>query len=165
MGMHAGANKRRLKGCIHHLVRGYQWRFGRSGAAGMMRSSTENICSFYKERKCARKRFIVFATLSNLKKTSNIAVNHTSYKMHENLFFYYFYCKSDMHVRPIRFCILCTPTDSSDKTELMYSWIVFIDFKRNCHPHILQKNFAHKRINYLYVKETISTSEHRAPTY
>jgi len=27
MGMYAGANKGRMKGCIHHLVRGYQWRF------------------------------------------------------------------------------------------------------------------------------------------
>jgi len=27
---------------------------------------------------------------------------------------------SDMHVRPMRFSILCTPTDSSDKTQLMY---------------------------------------------
>jgi len=27
MGMFAGANKGRLKGCIHHLARGYQWRF------------------------------------------------------------------------------------------------------------------------------------------
>jgi len=31
-----------------------------------------------------------------------------------------FYHKSDMHVRPMRFTILCTPTDSSDKTQLMY---------------------------------------------
>jgi len=46
----------------------------------MMRSSIEKICSFYKEQKCARKIFIVFMTLSILKKTSN--VNHTSYKMH-----------------------------------------------------------------------------------
>jgi len=51
--------------------------FGRGGAAGMMLSSTEKICSFYKERKRARKIFIVFVTLSNLKKTSNRAVNHT----------------------------------------------------------------------------------------
>jgi len=50
----------------------------------MMRSSIENICNFYKERKCARKIIIVFVTLSNLEKTSNRAVNHTSYKMHEN---------------------------------------------------------------------------------
>jgi len=48
----------------------------------MMRSSIENICSFYKERKCARKIFIVFVTLSNVEKTRD--VNHTSYKMHEN---------------------------------------------------------------------------------
>jgi len=26
-----------------------------------------------------------------------------------------FYCKSDMHVRPMRFSILCIPIDSSDK--------------------------------------------------
>jgi len=44
------------------------------GAAGMMRSSIEKICSFYKERKCARKICIVFVTLSNLKKASNHAV-------------------------------------------------------------------------------------------
>jgi len=50
----------------------------------MMRSSIEKICSFYKERKRARKIFIVFVTISNLKKTSNRAVNHNSYKMHEN---------------------------------------------------------------------------------
>jgi len=31
-----------------------------------------------------------------------------------------FYYKSDMHVRPMRFSILCTPTDSSDKTQLVY---------------------------------------------
>jgi len=68
----------------------------------MMRSSIEKICSFYKERKCASKRFIVFVTLSNVKKTSNLAVNHTSYKMHENLFFYYFCCKSDMHCDAIQ---------------------------------------------------------------
>jgi len=50
----------------------------------MMRSSIGKICSFYKERKCTRKIFIVFVTLSNLKKTSNRAVSHTSYKTHEN---------------------------------------------------------------------------------
>jgi len=27
MGMIAGTNNGRLKGCIHHLVRGYQWKF------------------------------------------------------------------------------------------------------------------------------------------
>jgi len=31
-----------------------------------------------------------------------------------------FYYKSDMHVRPMRFSILCTPTHSSDKIQLMY---------------------------------------------
>jgi len=27
MDMYAGHNNQRLKGCIHHLVRGYRWRF------------------------------------------------------------------------------------------------------------------------------------------
>jgi len=31
-----------------------------------------------------------------------------------------FYYESDMHVRPMRFSIMCTPTDSSDKTQLVY---------------------------------------------
>jgi len=35
-----------------------------------------------------------------------------------------FYCKSEMHVRPMRFSILCTSTDSSDKTQLMHSAIL-----------------------------------------
>jgi len=35
-----------------------------------------------------------------------------------------FQSKSDMHVRLMRFSILCTPTDSSDKTELMSSTIL-----------------------------------------
>jgi len=30
-----------------------------------------------------------------------------------------FYCKSDVHVRPMRFSILSTSADSSDKTQLM----------------------------------------------
>jgi len=47
-----------------------------------------------------------------LNKTSNRAVIHTSYKMHENQCIL---LKSDMHVRPMRFTVLCTPTDRSDK--------------------------------------------------
>jgi len=35
-----------------------------------------------------------------------------------------FYFKSDMHVLPTRFSILCTPTDFSDKTQLMFSTIL-----------------------------------------
>jgi len=31
-----------------------------------------------------------------------------------------FYYKSDMHVRPMQFSILCTPTYSSDIIQLMY---------------------------------------------
>ena len=42
-----------------------------------------------------------------------------------------FYCKSDMHVRTIRFSILRTPTDSSDKTQLMYSTILLCLFTSN----------------------------------
>jgi len=39
-----------------------------------------------------------------------------------------FYCKSDMHVRPMRFDILCTPTDSSEKTQLMCSTVLLCLF-------------------------------------
>jgi len=63
-------------------------------------------------------QFIVILTLSNLNKTSNRAVTPTSYTIHGNR------CvllKSDMHVRSMRFTVLCTPTDSSDKTQLMCS--------------------------------------------
>jgi len=42
----------------------------------------------------------------------------TSYKMHATDVFCY---KSDMYVRPVRFTILYTPSDSSDKTQLMCS--------------------------------------------
>jgi len=49
-----------------------------------MASSIKKICSFFKKLKFARKIFIVFVTLSDMSKTSNRAVTHTSYKMHEN---------------------------------------------------------------------------------
>jgi len=39
-----------------------------------------------------------------------------------------FHFKSNMHVRQMRFSILCTPTDSSDKTQLMYSTILLCLF-------------------------------------
>ena len=43
----------------------------------------KRFVAFFIKRKCARKIFIVFVTLSDLNKTSNRAVSHT-YKMHEN---------------------------------------------------------------------------------
>jgi len=42
-----------------------------------------------------------------------------------------FYFKSDMHLRPIRFRVLCTPTDSSDETQVMCSAILLCLFS---HP-------------------------------
>jgi len=33
-----------------------------------------------------------------------------------------------MHLPPMRFSILCTPTDSSDKTQLMFSTILLCFF-------------------------------------
>jgi len=39
-----------------------------------------------------------------------------------------FYCKSDMHVRPMRFSILSTPADSSDKTQMVFSTILLCLF-------------------------------------
>jgi len=50
----------------------------------MMPSSIKKICSFFKNWKCARKILFVFVTLSVLNKTSNRAIAHTSYKMHES---------------------------------------------------------------------------------
>jgi len=61
----------------------------------MMPSSIENICSFFKKRKCARKIVIVFVTLSDLNKTPNRTVTKTSFKMHEN-------CKCST------VCVICT---------------------------------------------------------
>ena len=48
----------------------------------MMPSNIKQIWSFFKKRKCARKVFIVFVTLSELNKASNRAVTHISYEMH-----------------------------------------------------------------------------------
>jgi len=39
-----------------------------------------------------------------------------------------FYFRSDMHVRPMLFTVLCTLSDSSDKTELMCSTILLCLF-------------------------------------
>jgi len=50
----------------------------------MMASSIKKFCSFLKNGNVQEKVFIVFLTLSDLNKTSNRAVTHTSYTMHEN---------------------------------------------------------------------------------
>jgi len=90
-----------------------------------MPSSIEKICSFFKKRKCAKNVLIVYVTLSDLNKTSNRTVTHTSYECMKTEVFH---CKSDMHVRPVRLSILWTPTDSSDKTQLMCSTILLCLF-------------------------------------
>jgi len=56
---------------------------------------------------------LLFAPLSKFLAT-RLAVTHTLYKMHENQ------CvllKCDIHVRPMRFTVMPTPTDSSDKIK------------------------------------------------
>jgi len=50
----------------------------------MMPSNSKKIWSFFKKLKCAKKVIIFFVTLSDLNKTSNRAVTHTSYETHEN---------------------------------------------------------------------------------
>ena len=47
--------------------------------------------------------------LADLNKTSNCRLLMKCMKTEV------FYCKSDMHMRPMQFSILCTPIDSSDK--------------------------------------------------
>ena len=74
-----------------------------------------------------KKVFIVFVTLSDLNKTSNRAATHPSHKMHES-WSVVFFGKSDMQVRPLRFSKLYTPTDSSDKIQLMFSTILLCLF-------------------------------------
>jgi len=91
----------------------------------MMPSSIKKVCSFFKKRKCAREIFIVFVTLSVLNKTSNRAVTTLLIKCMKTETFY---CKSDTHVRPMRFCISCTQTDSSDNTQTMCSPILLCLF-------------------------------------
>jgi len=54
------------------------------GATCMMPSCIKQICSFFKKRKCARKIFIVFVTLSDLNKISSLPITHNSYEMHES---------------------------------------------------------------------------------
>jgi len=54
---------------------------------------------------------------------------------------YVFYFKSDMHVRPKRLSILCTPTDNSDKTQSMCSTILLRLF-------VSKYDISTSRINY-----------------
>jgi len=69
------------------------------------------ICSIFKEQICARKVFSYY-TLQYISYLANIV----------------FLMSSDMHVRPTRFTVLYTPTDSSDKTQLMCSTILLCLF-------------------------------------
>jgi len=57
----------------------------------MIPSIIKKICSLFKKRKCARKIFIVFVTLSE---TPNRAVATLIKCMKTEVF----YCKSDMHM-------------------------------------------------------------------
>jgi len=92
----------------------------------MMPGSNKKICSFFKKRKCVRKIFIVFLTLSDLNKDHPIVLQPTV--LTKCMKTEVFYCKNDMHVRPMRFGILCTPSYSSDKTQLMCSTILLCLF-------------------------------------
>jgi len=53
-----------------------------------------------------------------------------------------FYCKSDMHVRTMRFSILCTPTDSSDNTQLMFSTVLLCLFVSKCDINGSRLNYS-----------------------
>jgi len=53
-----------------------------------------------------------------------------------------FYYKSDMHVRPLRFSILYTPTDSSDETQLMYFTILLCLFVSKCDINASKMNYS-----------------------
>jgi len=90
----------------------------------MMPSCIKNICTFFTNWKYARKIFIVFVTLRDLNKTSNRTITTLIKCMKTEVS----YCKSDMHMRLMRFSILCTPTDSSDKTQLICSTILLCLF-------------------------------------
>ena len=63
-----------------------------------------------------------------MNKTSNRAVTHTLTLLIKYMKVEVFCYKNDMHVRPMRFSILCTPTDSSDKSQLIYSTILLCLF-------------------------------------
>jgi len=66
---------------------------------------------------------------------------------------YVFYCKSDMHVRPMRFSILCTSTDSSDKTQLMYCtklpWLFVSKYDIKCKQAELQYRVQQQIFKYM----------------
>jgi len=53
-----------------------------------------------------------------------------------------FYYKSDIHVRPMPFSILCTPTDSSDKTQLMHSTILLCLFASKYDINVSRLNYT-----------------------
>ena len=57
-----------------------------------------------------------------------------------------FYCKNDMHVRTMRFSILCTPADSSDKTQLICPTILLCLF-------VSKYDISASRLNYSIVSK------------
>jgi len=81
---------------------------------------------------------------------SRCNLTHTSNKMHEN--WSVLYCKSDMHVRPVRFSNLCTPTDSVDKAPLMCSTILLCLFASKYDINRSRLNYStvsSKKIKYI----------------
>jgi len=80
----------------------------------MMPSCIEKICSFFKKTEMCKKNIYRLCNVKRLEQDIKSRCNPHIKCMKTEVFF----CKNDMHVRPVRFSILCTPTDSSDKNPI-----------------------------------------------
>ena len=78
----------------------------------MMPSGIKKIWSFFKINEMRKKILIIFVTLSNL------------------------------NVRPVQSSILCTPTDSSEKTQMMCSTILLCLFTSKCDINGSRLNYS-----------------------
>ena len=64
-----------------------------------------------------------------------------------------FYFKSDMSVRPMRFIVLCTPTDSSDKTKLMCFAILlflFVPYSDSIATKLNYSTMSNNKIKFIH---------------
>ena len=85
----------------------------------MKMSGSAPVCSFSKNGN-VQENIYRLCNVKRLEQDIKLRCNPHLY----NAWKLVFNCKSDMHVRPMRFSILCTPTDSSVKTQIMCSTIL-----------------------------------------
>ena len=93
-----------------------------------MPSGIKNIWNFSKNTEMCKKNIYRLCNIRRLEQSIKSRFNPHFLLLLKYMKVEVFYCTNDMHVRTMRFSILCTPADSSDKTQLIFSTVLLCFF-------------------------------------